>query len=313
MKSRTPLPRSAAATQKPSTTEATVSSGTLYRIAAFTTTPSGGNPAGVWIGDQLPTVEEMQCVAKDVGFSETAFVAPLSGTDRVIRYFSPEAEVSFCGHATIATGVVLGNTVGNGTYRLQTSVGVVPVAVRSGDNAREASLTSVVPRHSAAPQSLIAQALTALHWDASDLDPAIPPVRAYAGAWHLILAVRTAERLARLDYDFDVLKQLMLKEELTTLQLIWRAKSDLFESRNPFPVGGVVEVPATGAAAAALGGYLRDAGLIAAPATIRIRQGSAMGRPSDLTVDIPASGGIVVTGAGVTIPASSAGFAHTPA
>jgi PhzF family phenazine biosynthesis protein len=70
----------------------------------------------------------------------------------------------------------------------------------------------------------------------------------------------------------------------------------VFHSRNPFPVGGVVEDPATGSAAAALGGYLRSAGLMAAPKTILIRQGEAMGRPSQLTVHIPVSGGIVVTG-----------------
>ncbi len=62
-----------------------------------------------------------------------------------------------------------------------------------------------------------------------------------------------------------------------------------------------MEDPATGAAAAALGGYLRDAGLIAPPATFVIRQGEAMGRPSLLTVGVPAVGGIVVTGSAVEI------------
>jgi PhzF family phenazine biosynthesis protein len=75
----------------------------------------------------------------------------------------------------------------------------------------------------------------------------------------------------------------------------------VFRSRNPFPVGGIVEDPATGAAAAALGGYLRDADLIEAPATITIFQGEEMGRPSLITVDIPREGGIVVSGAAVRI------------
>jgi PhzF family phenazine biosynthesis protein len=91
----------------------------------------------------------------------------------------------------------------------------------------------------------------------------------------------------------------MLRDGLATLQLIWRESATVFHSRNPFPVGGVVEDPATGAAAAALGGYLRAAGLITAPTTIVIRQGEAMGRPSRLVVDIPISGGIVVTGTAV--------------
>jgi PhzF family phenazine biosynthesis protein len=85
--------------------------------------------------------------------------------------------------------------------------------------------------------------------------------------------------------------------------LIWRESIAVFHSRNPFPVGGVVEDPATGAAAAALGGYLRDAGLISVPAKLLIRQGEAMGRPSRLRVEIPVAGGIVVRGTAVPIGA----------
>jgi PhzF family phenazine biosynthesis protein len=166
---------------------------------------------------------------------------------------------------------------------------------------REASLTSVEPTYTRAPEALVSNALSALGWRSSNLDGSIPPARAYAGAWHLVLAVADARRLAELDYDYDRLKALMLSDGLTTLQLVWRERSDVFHSRNPFPVGGVVEDPATGAAAAALGGYLRDAKLVAAPTTILIRQGEAMGRPSRLSVEIPATGGVVVTGTAVPI------------
>src|SRR6478736_3958853 len=69
--------------------------GTLLRLAAFTADPAGGNPAGVWIGTELPPAPVMQRVAAEVGFSETAFLAPdgsgLPGRFRV-RYFSPLAE-----------------------------------------------------------------------------------------------------------------------------------------------------------------------------------------------------------------------------
>jgi len=275
--------------------------GNLYFRSAFTDKPDGGNPAGVWIGDTLPSVEFMQQTAAEVGYSETAFVVPASGRNRTIRYYSPEQEVPFCGHATIATGVVLGETEGDGIYRLKTSVGEVPVSVQSRDGIREASLTSVEPRIKGASDLLVSGALSALGWKKTDLDGSIPPSRAYAGAWHLILAVREYDRLANLHYDFETLKALMLKEDLTTLQLVWRESEFVFHSRNPFPVGGVVEDPATGASAAALGGYLREAGLISAPVTLIIRQGETMGRPSLLTVDIPATRGIVVIGTAVTL------------
>lgn len=276
-----------------------MASSSLQRVAAFTNTPEGGNPAGVWVGDELPDRETMQRIAAEVGFSETAFVAPASGYARTVRYYSPEAEVSFCGHATIATGVVLGASDGDGTYRLATLVGEVPVAVRTVDGRREASLTSIEPAHATAADALVDAALGALGWQRGDLDPSIPPAKAYAGAWHLVLALRSLERLNSLEYDFERLKKLMLREGLTTLQLVWRESSDVFHARNPFPVGGVVEDPATGAAAAALGGYLRDAGIVAAPSALVIRQGEAIGRPSRLLVAIPASGGIVVTGTAV--------------
>ena len=275
---------------------------TLDRYAAFTDDPAAGNPAGVWVGDALPDAAEMQRVAALLGDSETAFVAPARGPRRTVRYFSPEAEVPFCGHATVALGVALGRASGEGTYRLATAAGEVPVDVRQRGGQWEASLTSVAPRHERAPGALVAEALSALRWSADDLDPSTPPARAYAGAWHLVLAARSAERLAALDYDFEALRALMMRDGLTTLQLVWREGDAVFVSRNPFPVGGVVEDPATGAGAAALGGYLRDAGLRPAPFDLAIRQGEAMGRPSRIAVSVPAAGGVVVTGAAVPIP-----------
>jgi PhzF family phenazine biosynthesis protein len=273
----------------------------LYRLSAFTEQPAGGNPAGVWIGDELPSPDTMRRIAAEVGYSETAFVAPRHGAERTIRYYSPEAEVSFCGHATIATGVQLGRQDGEGRYRLQTTVGEVPVDVRRDGEHMVAALTSVAPRHEAPAPELLDAALQALGWRHDELDPELPPGKAYAGAWHLVIAVSSLQRLDALEYDFDALKALMLKHELTTLQLIWRESPELLHARDPFPVGGVVEDPATGAAAAALGGYLRDAGHLKAPARFRIRQGERMGRPSLLTVDVPAEGGIVVSGTAVEI------------
>jgi PhzF family phenazine biosynthesis protein len=93
----------------------------------------------------------------------------------------------------------------------------------------------------------------------------------------------------------------MREYDLATLQLVWRENESLYHSRNPAPAVGIVEDPATGSAAAALGGYLRDAGLLEAPAQIEVRQGEDMGRLSHLLVEIPATGGIVVSGTAVPL------------
>lgn len=277
----------------------TNANGTLYRVAAFSDTVSGGNPAGVWIGDELPDRDAMQRIASEVGFSETAFVSPQNGEERTVRYFSPEAEVTFCGHATIAAGFALGSDSSETTYQFDTLAGVVPVIVRALDDGTVVSLVSVDTHYKPVPDDVLEASLALLGWDRSELDESISPAVAYAGAFHLVLAAGSKDRLDRLDYDFEGLKALMLEENYTTVQLVWREREDLFHSRNPFPVGGVVEDPATGAAAAAFGGYLRDAGLIEAPMSFEIRQGEVMGRPSFLTVDVPESGGITVTGTAV--------------
>lgn len=289
--------------------------GSLVRLAAFTTDPCGGNPAGVWIGAALPSDQEMQRIATDVGYSETAFIAPdgsgLPGRFRV-RYFSQLAEVPFCGHATIASGVALAERGmaapatrpgGPGMIILTTTGGSVAVGVEDGeDGLIRATLTSIATSVREPDPSLLSGALELLGWRSDELDPDLPPAVGFAGANHLILAARHLERLARLDYPFDALKALMLEADLTTIQLVWRETPDRFRARDPFPVGGVVEDPATGAAAAAFGAYLRQRGEISPPASFEIVQGVEMGRPSRLTVSIvPGEAGVRVSGNAVAI------------
>jgi PhzF family phenazine biosynthesis protein len=274
---------------------------TLEKLASFTSDPQGGNPAGVWIGEMLPKPKEMQRIAAEIGFSETAFVAPRTGSKRTVRYYSPEAEVAFCGHATIATGVALGKKAGTGTYLFETTIGTIPVEVSEHNGEIRAALTSVEPKFEPVPDTLLKQALCALGWSVDDLDTRILPARAFGGNWHLVLAVKTKQRLDDLHYDFEKLKKIMLEDDLTTLQLIWLENDDLIHSRNPFPVGGVVEDPATGAAAVALGGYMRDAKIVDVPKDINILQGEIMGRPSQLKLSIPKVGGIKVSGTAVQL------------
>jgi len=278
----------------------------LLRLTAFTLDPAGGNPAGVWIGASMPTADEMQRIAAEVGYSETAFLVP-DGTGRAdafrVRYFSPAAEVPFCGHATTASGVALAERMGPGRFLLTTNDGLVTVDTERGpDGHLLATLTSVPPRVRDAKPELVADALAALRWRQDELDAALPSAVAYAGASHLILAAATYERLRDLDYDFEGLRSLMLAADLTTLQLVWREAPDRFRARDPFPVGNVVEDPATGAAAAALGAYLRWRGELRPPARFTISQGVEMGRASHLEVDVPdASGGIRVSGTAVPL------------
>lgn len=244
----------------------------------------------------------MQQIAADVGYSETAFIT--DPTNNTVRYFSPATEVPFCGHATIATAVALAERDGPGELLLATQAGPIAVTTQDDHGTITATLTSVSP--AVEPADDVDEALETLRWSVDDLDPNLPPRIASAGARHLILAARTRERLAHLDYAFAALNAYMSPRDLVTVALVHRDAQDpaLFHARNPFPPGGVVEDPATGAAAAALGAYLRALELVEPPATITIHQGDDLGRPSRLRVDIDPdpSSGIRVSGAAVRLP-----------
>lgn len=112
----------------------------------------------------------------------------------------------------------------------------------------------------------------------------------------MLLALKGRQTLQAMQYNQEDGRHLSL-EKLVTFNLIYAEQNQVFHSRNPFPVGGVFEEPATGAAAAELSGYLRD---ITWPhrGSIVIYQGEDMGMPSCLTAEIsPQIGsGIKVSG-----------------
>ena len=95
------------------------------------------------------------------------------------------------------------------------------------------------------------------------------------------------------------------EHDLITLDLVWREDARTFHARNPFPAGGVVEDPATGAAAAAFDGYLRELGAAGGDAEPTILQGTGTGRPSRLLVSIdPAGPGVRLSGTAAPMEAS---------
>ena len=271
----------------------------ILRYVAFSPTPGGGNPAGVVLDARGVDEATMLATASQVGYSETAFVTAIDGNILDIRYFSPLVEVPFCGHATIATAVAHAQRHGVGTLHLRTRAGSVTVSTTHDSNGNVvATLVSVPPKTAAIDPSDINALLNALRWSPDDLDPCFPVTAAYAGAWHPIVAAATRARLSELDYDMTALGDLMRARDWATVNLVWRESDTVFHARNPFPPGGVREDPATGAAAAALGGYLREYGLVTPPHTLTVHQGNDMGRPSviSVTVTTDQASGIVVSG-----------------
>jgi PhzF family phenazine biosynthesis protein len=261
----------------------------VLRLAAFSKNGQGGNPAGVAFYDSMPSAEEMMSIAKEVGYSETAFLVKQADGWRV-RYFAPELEVPFCGHATIALGAALGERFGEGTYKLILNDSEISVSAKKSELGMSATLQSPETWSKDAPKDAVDKILAGFHMDHAQLDPNFPIRYAGAGAKHLILFVKDRAKLANMKYEFEPVRALMMEEGLITISLLWPESNSVLHSRNPFAAGGVYEDPATGAAAAALAGYLRDIGWKGSK-TFTILQGEDMGVPSRLNVSFTEKSG----------------------
>ena len=253
----------------------------VQRIAAFSHDDRGGNPAGVVLLDEPIPEAEMARIAAEVGYSETAF-AVQKGNDAKdwrVRYFAPESEVPFCGHATIALGAVLGERNGLQRYNLTLNDATITVDAELKAGIMAAALSSPPTHSRSAEKAELSDALALFALAEADLAPRLPPARIHGGADHLVLALRDRSRLAAITYDLGQGRDVMRRHSIVTIMLVYVEDEQTFVVRNAFASGGVLEDPATGAAAAAFAGYLRDRGW-KHRGQFTIRQGEDMGVPS---------------------------------
>ncbi len=261
----------------------------FYRVAAFADGDTGGNPAGVHIGDALPPATEMQQIAKTIGYSETVFACPLQD-EWLVRYYSPESEVPFCGHATIALAAILARHHGNGQFKLQLAHNRISVEGSIAGDKTLAALQSPPTRSKPITFAMRSEVLTLFGLKEEDLDSRIPPAWMHAGADHIVLALKAKDTLRSMSYSLEAGRILMARHGLVTIMLVWSEGNQVFHSRNAFASGGVYEDPATGAASAAFAGYLRD---ITWPhdGKITLIQGEDMGMRSIIQAEITAEMG----------------------
>ena len=260
----------------------------ILRLSAFPFEGTGGNPAGVVLEAQDLSDSQMQEIALAVGYSETVFLTSDSENRLRVRYFSPEMEVDFCGHATIAAGVALGEVRGPGEYVFETNTGEVTLRVSETPTGFTAELTSHTGTVSELGTENLAMLLEILGWDEDVLSKAFAPSIANAGNSHPILVLDSIEVLENLDYDFEALKLICRENKWPTVQLVVEESAGVWRSRNPFAFGGVYEDPATGSAALAFGVYLRELGKVQPGDRFAIKQGFEMGQPCLLNVFVGA-------------------------
>ena len=120
----------------------------LWQVDAFAERPFSGNPAAIvplehWLSD-----ETMQAIANENNLSETAFFVPRGGGLYDLRWFTPQAEVLLCGHATLASAWVVLN-------ELSPSADMVRFQTKSGElsvmRGKDGQLRMALPADPVAP------------------------------------------------------------------------------------------------------------------------------------------------------------------
>lgn len=272
----------------------------IVKIAAFSDGNSGGNPAGVVLTNAMPSVADMQRVAAEVGFSETAFAEMKSDESNWrVRYFSPESEVPFCGHATIALGAALAEKYGDGRYNLTLNEAEISVEGVSKNRQYLAALQSPATHYELLSSTQIEDALALFDYKQTQLSDAIAPALIHGGADHYVIALKSSVDLSSMTYDLNKGRAFMKAHNLVTVMFVVAKTQELFHVRNAFASGGVLEDPATGAAAAAFAGYLRDSGY-ANKGKLTIIQGEDMGCRSIITAEISSETGSSIRVSGAT-------------
>lgn len=268
----------------------------IFQVDAFTAQRFSGNPAGVVLGAEVLSDEEMLAIARELNNADTAFVLPADGPDNDLRlrFFTPRTEAGFVGHATVAAHFVLSRLGASQAMRRQKSkAGMVNVEIRGSGDSRRVAVRQPPPalgRELSSRERLAV--LDALALSTADLDTRCPMRICGTGGTRLIIGVRSVEQLRTLKPDF---------QRLTTLSAQLGAQGhfvfatrgapegSLTESRMFCPALGIPEDPVSGNAHGILGAYLLQHGLLAADggsARFTGAQGQFLHRPGSVDVEI---------------------------
>jgi trans-2,3-dihydro-3-hydroxyanthranilate isomerase len=241
-------------------------------LDVFAEAPLQGNQLGVFTDAVGVGSEQMQRLARELNFSETAFLfPPEQDGDARVRIFTPDHELPFAGHPVLGSAVAVAAGTGSSGVRLETGLGLIPVALRwQSELSAFGRMQQRVPSWS--PYEHEAELLTALGITRSGL-----PVEAYPnGPLHVYVELEGEGAVAELRPDMRALA------ELEACANCFAGHGKSWETRMFAAAYGVNEDPATGSAAGPLAVHLARHGRTAFGEEIEIRQGIEIGRPSVL-------------------------------
>lgn len=178
----------------------------MWQVDAFASKPLEGNPAAIVPLERWLDAALMQRIAGENNLAETAFFVKTGPGRYDLRWFTPNAEVDLCGHATLASAWVLFNRLEPGLNEARFMTRSGELVVTRGKTGNVMSLPSnIVTPYSRDVGAEIGAALNApppreLHsgtylmavWDQATIVRAIPgpggiePVLKKLGFWGLI-------------------------------------------------------------------------------------------------------------------------------
>lgn len=277
----------------------------VKQVDAFTDTPLTGNPAGVVQEASGLTDQQMEAIAREMAVPATAFILPPStaAAHVQIRVYTPQAEVSLSGHATVASLHALAEDdllgMGEpGTYNfdIEAKPGVLSVRVEKHAEATECFFGLPIPEFVRAGQFKL-DAMRILNIALEDFENRMPIV--VAGA--LFVPIRRLHTIFSMKPNFFAMSQFLTNKNLSglcafTLETVDRTSA--VHSRYFAPTAGLNEEPVTGSANGPLGVYLFERGELQAidgMVTLTGEQGDAIGRKGRVTVRLKAQGSEVVS------------------
>jgi trans-2,3-dihydro-3-hydroxyanthranilate isomerase len=239
----------------------------------FTDTPLTGNQLAVFTDGRGVDAETMQMLAFEIGFSESVFVLPAeTGGDARIRIFTPRVELPFAGHPVLGTAFVLAAPLQRYVIRLETGMGVVPIALERDQSGAIVFGRMEQPVPTVEPHPEPGRLLAAL-----GIAQSLVPIETYHnGARPTYVVLPSEDDVAALRPDMGEL------DALEVMATCVAGSGDRWKARMFAPYGGVPEDPATGSAAGPLACHLCRHGLLEWGTEIEITQGVEINRPSTL-------------------------------
>ena len=273
-------------------------------LDVFTDHLFGGNQLAVFVDARGITPDVMQQIAFEMNFSETTFVLPADqpGSDLRVRIFTPGEELPMAGHPTVGTAFALAHTgvLASGRAAVTFGLGVGPTEVTlawEGAALRSATMTQLPPTFGPAFTGR-ADVAASLGLIERDLMKNLPVQLVSCGVPYLLIPLDSRAAVDRARFDAQAWQRVREQASLAPTVCAYLftvdagSGSEVAYSRM-FGAGvGISEDPATGSAAGPLGAYLVQHGLRSGAGAVGmiVRQGIAMGRPSEIQVSIESRG-----------------------